>query len=159
MEVPCVSRKVACLESVAKSAKGYIKHMAITDPWIELLADVGSQDPEYLQIVNFIENRGEASEIPQDSELRAMEGMLQELSVFQLKNGKHIIVRKNSEIYTPKGERERILEVLHYRHLGEQMMIRQVKSKLFWPGMKKLLRLSLLQRQQVLNLNQHHQRK
>ena len=78
-----------------------------------------------MAIVHFIENGADTSNIPEDSELKAMEGMLQELSVQQLKNGNHVISRSNGELFIPKCERERILDLLHTTHLAEQMMLRQ----------------------------------
>ena len=48
----------------------------MTDPWVERISEVGSRDSDYLAIVHFIENGADTSNIPEDSKLKAMEGML-----------------------------------------------------------------------------------
>ena len=46
-----------------------------------------------------------------------------------------MILRDNSEIMVPKSERENILQIAHMTHLGQEMMVHQLRGKVFWVGM------------------------
>ena len=48
------------------------------DPLVENLAQIGSLDPEYVGMLALVENRTPPRDLPADSELKLVEGSLQE---------------------------------------------------------------------------------
>ena len=51
-----------------------------------------------------IENGICPKDLPADSELKAVEGLLSELSMMTLKNGNSLIFKNNSEIFVPMSD-------------------------------------------------------
>ena len=90
-------------------------------------------------MVNAIREKINPREIKDDSELKKIEGSLQDLSLYQTKEGE-IIVRDGQEILIPKDYREEILKELHSSHLSDASMLNLAKSKLYWPGLKEDLK-------------------
>ena len=95
------------------------------------LAVSGAECPAYVAMLNDIENRTPVRDIPEDSELRSISGMLGELGTVVMPDGTRLIVRNGSEILIPVGERQRIMETLHLTHSCDKVMIRQTKGKIF----------------------------
>ena len=63
------------------------KQLMQTDPLVANLAQIGSLCPEYVSMLTLVENRTPLREIPPDSELKMIEGSLQEFRVLQLSTG------------------------------------------------------------------------
>ena len=121
MELPSVPTGEPRIQRTTKSARAYVRKVTESDPWVE----VGSRYLEYMSIIHDIESFVDTSSIPEDSELKAVEGQVSELLVLTLKNGNNIISRGNGEVYIPKGERQRIVSLIHQTHLAERMMLEQ----------------------------------
>ena len=62
------------------------------------------------------------------------------LGTVTLPSGDRLIVKDGMEVMIPKPERDRILEVLHRDHMGAETMIRQCKSKVWWPKMREAIK-------------------
>ena len=86
--------------------------MMVEDPLVQNLAQVGSLDPEYLGLMSLVERRVQPKDLPLDSELKQIEGCLQELRVVEMGNGDRLLC-KDSAVYVPKGGRSSILKTLH----------------------------------------------
>ena len=74
----------------------------------------------------------EVGEIPKECELANMQSNYKDLSTVTLNGGKTLILKHNSEIMVPKHERANILSIAHQTHLGQEMMITQLRGKVFW---------------------------
>ena len=105
------------------------------DPWDKKLAIAAMSDPEYVAMIAHIENITELADIPKESELANMRSNWKDLSTITVKGGKTLILKNNSEIMIPKLERNNILNIAHQTHLGQQMMINQLRGKVFWNKM------------------------
>ena len=109
--------------------------MMHTDPLVSNLAKIGSLCPEYVRMLSLVENRTPPGEIPQDSELKMIEGSLQELRVVQLPTGDRLLCR-DSAVFVPKAARENILRTLHLAHHAPGSMIQNTKGRIYWPQMR-----------------------
>ena len=79
------------------------------DPLVEHLAQIGYLDQEYLGLMSLMENRTLPRDLPVDSELKQVEGCLQEL---------------------------RVVETLHLCHSAPGSMIPNPKGRVYWPSMR-----------------------
>ena len=102
--------------------------MMHTDPLVSNLAQIGSLCPEYVRMLSLVENRTPTGEIPQDSELKMIEGSLQELRVVQLPTGDRLLC-KDSAVFVPKAARENILRSLHLAHHAPRLYDPKHKRK------------------------------
>ena len=57
-----------------------------------------------------------------------------------MKGGRTLILRDNTEIMIPKAARENIKQISHETHLGHDMMLRQLRGKVFWAAMNSELK-------------------
>ena len=108
------------------------------DPLVENLAQIGSLDQEYLGLMSLVENRTPPRDLPADSELKQVDGCLQELRVVQLRSGDRLLCR-DSAVYVPKTARSNILKTLHLCHSAPGSMIANTKGRVYWPDMRKVI--------------------
>ena len=94
-----------------------------------------SNDANYMNMVSHIELGTEINEIPQECELSQLSSDYKRLSTLTLKGGRTLILRDNAEIMVPKAARENIKQIAHETHLGHDMMVRQLRGKVFWAAM------------------------
>ena len=80
------------------------RQLMVEDPLVQNLAQIGSLDQEYLGLMSLIERRVQPKDLPLDSELKQIEGCLQELRVVEMSNGDRLLC-KDSAVYVPKGGR------------------------------------------------------
>ena len=99
-------------------------------------------DPNYIEMMNHIENATDFDDIPTDYELKQLKEFMDRMSVINLDAGTQLIVKDESEILIPKNLRKQMLETLHFTHSAAESMIRQCKRKIFLPGMKKSVRVA-----------------
>ena len=125
---------------MSKRASVHAKQLEIQDPLVADLAVAGAADPQYVAMLNDIENGTAAKDLPEDSELRNISGLLGELGTVVMLDGTRLIVRNGTEILIPVKERQRILETLHLTHSCDEVMIRQTKGKIFWPRMREAIK-------------------
>ena len=90
---------------------------------------------EHVAMVAHIELGTEVGEISKECELSNIQSSYKDLSTVTLKGGKTLILKHNSEIMVPKNERANILGIAHQTHLGQEMMINQLRGKVFWAKM------------------------
>ena len=76
-------------------------------------------------MLNDFKNGVKGKELDETSELKTIQGMLDELGVTVLLDGNRLIVRNGVEILVPLSERQRILTTLHLDHTCDENMIRQ----------------------------------
>ena len=88
-------------------------------------------DPEYVAMVAHIELGTEVGDIPKECELANMQSNYNELSTVTINGGKTLILKHNSEMLVPKLERANILSIAHQTHLGQEMMVNQLRGKVF----------------------------
>ena len=63
------------------------------DPLVVNLGQIASLDQEYLGMIALVENRTRPKDLQAESELKKVEGSLQELRVVQLRGGDRILAR------------------------------------------------------------------
>ena len=122
--------------NLSKRAMVRQKQLESDDPLVVNIANEGNIDLEYLRMMNQIENKVEVAELPANRELRKVSGGLNNISLVELDNGTHLIVKDETEILIPKSMREEMIRVLHMTHQADTAMMTQAKKKIFWPGMK-----------------------
>ena len=96
------------------------------------LADLGSEDTEYVSMLNSLEN--EDYSIPKESELRSISSYKTNLSVITLDSSDRLKVRDGCEIL------EKMLHTLHFTHHMDKTIMKQGRGKIFWPRMLEDLR-------------------
>jgi hypothetical protein len=64
---------------MSKRASVHAKQLEIQDPLVADLAVAGAADHQYVAMLNDIENGTAAKDLPEDSELRNISGLLGEL--------------------------------------------------------------------------------
>ena len=108
-----------CISPLSKKSALRAKQLEVTDPKVLEIWVAGAEDL-------FYEN---------DCELAAIGSVLKYLAVKVLNNGTKIIIKDDPEVFIPKGERPKIMRILDNTHACDDMMIRQCKSRLYWPGL------------------------
>ena len=90
---------------------------------------------DYVAMIAHIELGTELGDIPKDCELANMGSNWEDLSVVTIKGGKSLILKHNCEILVPKKERVNILNIAHETHLGQEMMVTQLRGRVIWHKM------------------------
>ena len=114
------------------------------DPLVLNLAMVGSLDPDYLQLMQLVERRGRAKDLPASSELKTIEGSLEELRVVEMSTGDRLLSR-GSAVYVPASMRGSIMDTLHLTHAAPQSMLESARDRIFWPKMRAKLHSKFLE--------------
>ena len=120
---------------MSKKVFTHKQQLDIMDPLVIDLAAAGAEDESYVCMMNDLENGVKGKELDETSELKTIQGMLQELGVTELPDENRLIVINGVEILVPLKERQRILSTLHLDHTSDENMIRQTKGNIFWPKM------------------------
>ena len=82
-----------------------------------------------------ITNETPVRNMEEDCELKKMEGLLKDLSIYMTSSGKELILKNSLEILIPEAERKNLLQTLHDTHLESDYMKRLARGKFFWLGM------------------------
>ena len=122
---------------MSKKAVIHEKQLEVLDPLVVELAQIGSGDPEYVEMLNDVENGTGSKDIHETSELKRIEGSLAQLEIVTLPDGNRLIIKNGCEVLIPKPERQRILDTIHLDHMCDSVMIKQTKGKICWPNMRK----------------------
>ena len=109
------------------------KQVEKEDPLVLQIGEHGSEDEEYVDMMNCLEN--EHYNFAPD-ELKNISKYKTDLSVINLENGRGIIVRNGCEILISKPIRERMLSTLHFTHYSWETMLKQAQGRIFWPGLR-----------------------
>ena len=104
---------------------------------LEKMAERARRDPEYQQMIRYLEEGTPAEEMDTSSEIFKMNGERQFLGTVKLSNGYSLVVKHGEEVLIPKGDRAAILEELHSTHLSAQGMKKLTRGKIVWKGMNK----------------------
>ena len=122
--------------SLSKRAAVQAKQLEVMDPLVMEFAEIGATDESYVQMMNDVENGISPRDIHEGSELKRVEGVLKDLGTITLPDGNRLIIKDGCEVLVPSSERKRILNILHMDHMSDVTMIRQVKSRLWWPKIR-----------------------
>ena len=101
---------------------------------MEKLPRIASECPQYQMMIHHILRDTPVKEIEDTSELKRMQGGLQDLAVYKRDNGHSLIIRNGKEVLIPVSERKALLAELHSTHLESFMMKRLSRGRFFWPG-------------------------
>ena len=104
---------------------------------LEKMAERAGEDQEYQKMIRYLEEGTPAEEMDKSSEIFTMNGERQYLGTVKLANGFKLIVKNESEVLVPEGDREAILEELHSTHLSSQGMKKLTRGRITWKGMNK----------------------
>ena len=126
------------LELSKKLAK-QAKQLETYDPFIQELAEEGSLDNEYLEMIAAIKNEIEMKDLPNHSERRKICGCRENVSIAEMGGGHRLILR-DGEILIPKSLRKHMLQNLHITHCSDKLMLINAKRRIFWPDIKKDIR-------------------
>ena len=102
------------------------------------MAQVGSLDTNYLDMMKLVEDRIAPKNLPVDCELKQIEGTLSELRVVVMSTGDRILC-KGEAVYVPSSLRSHMVDVLHLTHAADQSMVQSAKDRIYWPGLRKML--------------------
>ena len=102
--------------SMSKRVAVRIKQLETEDPLVMQLAQDGSEDTEYVEMLNTVENG--ATNLPENSELRQLSSHRDRLSVVTLSLFARLIVRDETEILIPRPLRPKMMDILHFTHKG-----------------------------------------
>ena len=106
----------------------------IVDPLLQELAEMGSNDQEYMRDIDLVMRKVKLDDMPKDSELKSMSGSIQLLGVESV--GEHrVIVKDSFQVMVPKVMRKEIMRKLHSSHLCSESMVKLARKSLFWPRM------------------------
>ena len=76
--------------------------MEKSDPLAQKIAEDANMDPEYLEMMNYIESDTDDNDIAPDCELKQMKDFQDRMSLVTLDGGNILIVRYETEILIPK---------------------------------------------------------
>ena len=97
-------------------------------------AEEANMDPECIEMMNYIESDTDFDDIAPDCELKQMKEFMDRISLVTLDGGNCLIVKDETEILIPRGQRKQIIETLHFSHSAADSMILQCKRKIYWLG-------------------------
>ena len=98
------------------------KQLEKEDPLVLQLAELGSEDEEYVNMLNCLETK-DYNFAPE--ELTKKSSYQTDLSVIILETGARIVARNGREILVPKPLCERMLSTLHFTHYSHETMMKQ----------------------------------
>ena len=101
---------------------------------MEKLARIASECPQYQMMIHHILRATPVKEIKDTSELKRMQGGLQDLAVYKTDNGHSLIIRNGKEVLIPVSGRKALLAEMHSTHLESSMMKRLCRGRFFWLG-------------------------
>ena len=110
--------------------------MEKSNPLVQRIAEEANMDPEYLEIIKYIESNTDDNDIAPDCELKQMKEFRDRMSLVTLEGGNRLIVKDETEILIPRGQRKHIIDMLHFSHSTADSKIIQCKRKIYWPGIK-----------------------
>ena len=102
------------------------KQLEREDPLVLQLAELGSEDEEYVNMLNCLETE-DYKFAPE--ELRRISNYSTDILIINLGTGTRITVRKGCEILVPTPLRER----MHLTQNSNKTMMKQTQGKIFWP--------------------------
>ena len=70
-------------------------------------------DPEYIEMMNYIESDTDFEDLAPDCELKQMKEFMDRMSLVTLDGGNRLIVKDETEILIPKGQRKQLIETVH----------------------------------------------
>ena len=68
-------------------------------------------DPDYIDMMNHIENDTDFDDIPPEYELKQLKEFMDRMSIVNLDAGTRLIVKDESEILIPTNQRKQMLEM------------------------------------------------
>ena len=104
---------------------------------LEKMAERAAEDQEYQEMIKYLEEETPHEEMNQSSEMFGMNGEREYLGVVKLSNGFKLIVKNESEVLIPRGERDAILQELHSTHLSASGMKKLTRGRMTWKGINK----------------------
>ena len=114
--------------------------MEKTDPLVQKIAEEACLDPQYVEMMNYVETGTNYKDIDPECELRKMDNVMDRLSIVTLDGyGTRVIVKDETCILVPRGMRKQMTDILHFSHAADRTMLTQCKNKIFWPGIAKTL--------------------
>ena len=113
--------------------------MEKSDPLVQKIAEDANMDPEYIEMMNYVESNTDDNDIAPDCELKQMKEFQNRMSLVTLEGGKRLSVKDETEILIPREQRKQMIETLHFSHSAADAMILQCKRKIYWPGIKQAL--------------------
>ena len=125
---------------MSKKATIRNKQLEKEDPLVMKIAEEANMDLEYIEMMNHIELDTDFDDIAPDCELKQMKEFRDRMSLVTLDGGNRLIVKDKTEIQIPRGQRNQIIETLHFSHSAADSMILQCKRKIYWPGIKQALK-------------------
>ena len=114
------------------------KELHKEDPLVLNMAQVGSLDTSYLEMMKLVEDRVQPKNLPMESELKQIEGSLSELRVVEMSTGDRLLC-KGEAVYVPASLRTQMVDTLHLTHAADQSMLESAKNRIYWPGLRKQL--------------------
>ena len=99
--------------------------MEKNDPLVQKIAEEASMDPNYVEMMNYLETDTEYDDIDPECELKQMKEFMSRMSIVTLDAGTRLIVKDETEILIPKGMRKQMENILHFSHTAAQSMITQ----------------------------------
>ena len=112
------------------------RQMEKNDPLVQKIAEEASMDPDYVEMINYLECDTKYNDIDPNCGLQQMKEFMDRMSVVTLDTGTLLIVKDETEILIPKCLRKQMEDTLHFSHTAAQSMITQCKNKMFWPCMR-----------------------
>ena len=105
----------------------------IDDPHVTKVAKMGNEDEDYVYLNNFIKKNFPITSVNKESDLFAIQGDYDTLSLHKTDEGE-IITKNASEVLIPRNYRQELKALLHSTHLLDAGMLALAKNKFFWPN-------------------------
>ena len=88
-----------------------------SDPLVQKIAEEAHMDPDYIEMMNYIENNTDLNDISLNCELKQMGEFMDRMSIVALDAGTRLIVKDGTEILMiPMKKSKQIIDTLHFSH-------------------------------------------
>ena len=77
-----------------------------SDPLVQKIAEEAHMDPDYIEMMNYIENNTDLNDISLNCELKQMGEFMDRMSIAALDGGNRLIVKDETEILIPMSQKE-----------------------------------------------------
>ena len=111
----------------------------LKDPLLKRLSILAEKDEEYQDVLRELGAAMKSNDLRNDSPLKKKEGDLSRLSIQVINSVCKIVVRDSLEVLIPHNMQDELIEKMHETHLATESMMKLVKDRFYWTGMRKQL--------------------
>ena len=97
--------------------------------------EAGSQDKEYLSVIEAVKDHVPFDELRRDHHARSYKKVYNDISLIEDNRGRFLMTVNGERMIIPKTKRRMLLNIAHVSHSGTENTTNTMKARYFWPSM------------------------